>query len=69
MLRIPTNSIHGEENDVASNVSSSIEEEPCGRGRRAQRQPTNSNDFRAETPEFEGKLDLDEFLKWLHTVK
>jgi len=30
---------------------------------------SNSNVFRVEIPEFEGKLDLDEFLEWLHTVE
>jgi len=38
---------------------------PCKEGRA----PTNFNDFRVELPEFEGKLDLDEFLEWLHTVE
>ena len=36
------------------------------------RQPlsnSNSNDFRIELPEFEGKLDPDEFLDWLQTVE
>ena len=27
------------------------------------------NDFRVDIPEFEGKLDLDEFLHWLQTVE
>jgi len=31
--------------------------------RREWRAPTNSNDFRVELPEFEGKLDPDEFLE------
>ena len=30
---------------------------------------TNINDFKVEFSEFEGKLDLDEFLEWLHTVE
>jgi len=29
----------------------------------------NSNDFRVEIPEYEGKLDPEEFLDWLHTVE
>ena len=29
----------------------------------------NSNDFKVEIPEFEGTLDPNEFLEWLHTVK
>jgi len=31
--------------------------------------PSNSNGFKIEIPKFEDKLDLDEFLEWLHTVK
>ena len=50
-------------------VSSSSEEEPPRRVRRERRQPTNSNDFRVKIPEFKGKLDLDEFLEWLHMVE
>ena len=30
---------------------------------------TNSNDFGVDIPQFEGKLDLDEFLEWLHIVE
>ena len=70
MLASPTGSIHDEKDKLASNLmSSSNEEEPPRRGRRERRQPTNSNDFRVEMPEFEGKLDPDEFLEWLHTVE
>ena len=29
----------------------------------------NSNDFRVEIPEFKGKLDLEEFLDWMHIVE
>jgi len=29
----------------------------------------NNYDFRVEVPEFEGKLDPEEFLDWLHTVE
>ena len=29
----------------------------------------NSNDFKVEVPEFEGKLNLEEFLDWLHMVE
>jgi len=30
---------------------------------------TNSNDFRVKSLEFEGKLDLNEFLRWMHTIE
>ena len=29
----------------------------------------NSNDFKVEIPEFEGKLDPERFLDWLHAVE
>ena len=29
----------------------------------------NNSDFKVEIPEFEGKLDQEEFLDWLHTVE
>jgi len=29
----------------------------------------NTNDFKVEIPEFEGKLDQEEFLDWLHMVE
>jgi len=31
--------------------------------------PSNSNDFRVEIPEFEGKLDQDECLDWLRIME
>jgi len=31
--------------------------------------PQNSNDFKVKILEFEGKLDRDEFMEWLHTVE
>jgi len=31
--------------------------------------PSNSNDFRVDIPDFEGKLDPEKFLNWLSTVE
>ena len=48
--------------------SSSEEEMP----RMAKGEPlfqASANDFKVEVPEFEGKLDLEEFIDWLHTVE
>jgi len=45
------------------------EAEPRRTPHREWHEPTNSNDFRIELPEFEGKLNPDEFLEWLHTVE
>jgi len=44
-------------------VSSSSEAEPLRRFREARIAPHNSNDFKVEIPEFEGKLYPDEFLE------
>jgi len=43
--------------------------EPRRTPRREWYPTSNSNDFRVEIPEFEGKPKPDEFLEWLHTVK
>jgi len=58
-------------NEEAESQHSEYEiNEELGRTPRSERwTPTNSNDFRDELPEFEGKLDPDEFLEWLHTVE
>jgi len=37
--------------------------------RREWRPHINSNDFRVNPSEFEGKLDPDVFLEWLHIVE
>ena len=38
--------------------------------RRESRRPNNHfNDFKIDIPEFEGKLDPDDFLEWLQTVE
>jgi len=59
-----------EVNKEAKSQHSEFEDEELRRTpRREWRPPTNSNDFRVELPEFEGKLDPDEFLEWLHTVE
>jgi len=50
-------------------VDSSSEEEPIRMTREELWFQANSNDFKVEVPEFEGKLDPEEFLDWLHTVE
>ena len=67
-LEIPSGSVHGDE-EASNSISSSSEEEPLRRVREARRAPCNSNDLKIEILEFEGKLDPDEFLKWVHTVE
>ena len=68
----PTGSTPEEENneDVESQHSEyELNEIPRRTPRREWRTPSNPNDFRVELPEFEGKLDPDEFLEWLNTVE
>ena len=49
-------------------VDSSSEEEPTRMVRGEPQFQANSNDFRVEVLEFEGKLDPAEFLDWLYAV-
>ena len=44
-------------------------DKPFRRTRREQRPHTNSNDLRTNILELEGKLDPNEFLEQMHTVK
>jgi len=56
-----------------SHHSEEVEGEPEPSRRTPRREwsipPPNSNDFRIELPEFERKLDPDEFLDWLYTIE
>ena len=58
----------GNEEDPHSS-GPSIGEEPLRRPSRGRRHHPNLNNVRVEVPEFEGKLDPDEFLEWLQTVE
>jgi len=62
-------SVHEESEAESNPIESESEEEAIRRPRRDRRQSQGSNDFRVEIPEFEGKLDPDEFLEWLSTVE
>jgi len=50
-------------------LDSSSEDEPLRMARPDPRIQANTNDFKVEIPEYEGKLDPEEFLDWLHTVE
>jgi len=50
-------------------IDSSSEDEPLRMARPEPRFQANTNDFKVEILEFEGKLDPEEFLGWLHTVE
>jgi len=61
----PTRFDHREEEEeaISHRLSSSSENEPFRGTRRERRPQANSNDFRVEIPEFQSKLDPDEFLE------
>ena len=50
-------------------LDSSSEDEPLRMTRQDSHVQASSNDFKIEVPEFEGKLDPEDFLDWLHTVE
>ena len=49
-------------------LDSSSEDEPLRMTRLDPRIHANINDLKVEIQKFEGKLDPEEFLDWLHTV-
>ena len=59
---------HGDEGEE-SNPFASSSEEGCPRTRRNQRISNYSLEFKVKIPEFERRLDSDEFLEWLQAVK
>jgi len=59
----------GSEEEASNALSFSEDDVPFERTRRRPRPTFNSNDFKVEIPEFEGKLDPDEILEWLQTVE
>jgi len=56
-------------NEEAENYHLEFDDEKPSTPRREWRPPANPNDSRVEHLEFEGKLNPDEFLEWLHTVE
>ena len=58
-----------EDEEEESNFFGSSSDEGRPRARRNQRNSNRSLDFKVEILEFEGRLDPDEFLEWLQTVK
>jgi len=58
-----------QEQVFSHNIDSSSEHEPLRMARLELRMQANTNDFKVEIPEYEGKLDPEDFLDWLHTVE
>jgi len=50
-------------------LDSSSEDEPLRMASPEPRMEANTNYFKVEIPEYEGNLDPEEFLDWLHTVE
>ena len=57
-----------EEDEPPSDGSSNRDDSPRF-PRREVRQVTNFNEFKVDIPEFEGKLDPDDFLEWIQTIE
>ena len=57
-----------EEDEPPSDGSSNGDDSPRF-PRRESRQAINFNEFKVDIPEFEGKLDPDDFLEWIQTVE
>ena len=56
-----------EEREESQSEGSPTEDETFRRPRRGRRQSTT--EFKVDIPEFEGKLDPDDFLEWMQTVE
>jgi len=59
----------GEDDGVPHSGGSSSEGDSPRYPRRGRRQAPNSNDFKVDIPEFEGKLNPDDFVEWLQTAE
>ena len=57
------------EHVFSHHIDSSSDNEPLRMARPEARFQANINDFKVEIPKFDGKLDSEEFLDWLYTVK
>ena len=63
--------MRGENEEDINRALFELEEEevPFVRAIRDPKPTSNLGDFKVEIPEFEGKLDPDEFIEWLQTVE
>jgi len=57
------------EEDTNNNPLASSDEDEERRPRRTRRDKQPYMDFKVEIPEFEGRLDPDEFLEWINTAE
>jgi len=66
--RLGSGRVRREEDEPPSDGSSNGDDSPRF-PRREPRQAINFNEFKVDIPEFEGKLDPDDFLEWIQTVE
>jgi len=70
VLPLPSSSESNQEDEEEESCPfASSSEEDRARPRRSRRDPNHFQDIKVEIPEFEGRLDPDEFLEWLQTVE
>jgi len=60
---------YGNEEEGSNALSCSEDEIPYARYSRESRPAFNTSEFKVTIPEFEGKLDPDEFIEWLQTME
>jgi len=65
----PPGSVRVEEEEEPHFEGSPSEEDSPRHPRRERRQESNSNNFKIDIPEFEGKPDPDDFVEWLQTIE
>ena len=66
--RLGSTQVRRDEEEALSDRSSNGSDSPRF-PRREPRQNINFNDFKVDIPEFEGRLDPDDFLEWIQTVE
>jgi len=70
LIQSPSGSVQGEGREVEGQPRELLSEEEAPRCPKREQRPivSNFNDFKVEILEFEGKLNPNEFLEWLHIV-
>ena len=64
-----SNRVKRDEEEVLSDGSSNEDNSPRILRRELRQHNTHFNEFKVDIPEFEGKLEPDDFLEWLQTVE
>ena len=67
--RLGSGRVRREEEEVLSDGSSNGDDSPRFLGKEPRHPNPHFNEFKVDIPEFEGKLDPDDFLEWIQTVE